>query len=72
MPFGNTKNNIVEDLFSSVVSQFEKYHPTGNLKFNNLGFFQSLKFRISMKKILPNSLKLNFSPNTSGWYGLSS
>jgi len=24
------------DLFGSVLSQFQKYHPSGNLKFNNL------------------------------------
>jgi len=41
MPFGNKKKNILEDLFSSVLSQFRKYHPSGNLKFNYLGIFQS-------------------------------
>jgi len=35
------KKNILEDLFSSVLSQFKKYHPSGNLKFNKLGVFQS-------------------------------
>jgi len=30
MPFGNRK--ILEALFGSVLSQFEKYHPSGNLK----------------------------------------
>jgi len=39
------KNIISEDLFISVLSQFKKYHPSGNLNFNNLGIFQSLKFR---------------------------
>jgi len=42
MQFGNRKN-ILEDLFSSVLSQFKKYYPSGNLKFINLGIFQSLK-----------------------------
>jgi len=37
MTFGNRKKNIVEDLFSSVLSQFEKYHPYSNLKFNYMG-----------------------------------
>jgi len=31
MPFGNRKK---EDLFRSVLSQFKKYHPPGNLKLN--------------------------------------
>jgi len=58
---------MLEDLFSSVLSKFlKKYHPSGNLKINNLGIFQSLKFRILMEKILPISLKLNFTPNTLG------
>jgi len=26
----------LEDLFSSVLSQFKEYHPSGNLKINNL------------------------------------
>jgi len=45
-----TENFILEDLFSSVLSQFKKYHPSGNLKFNYLGIFQSLKLRILMEK----------------------
>jgi len=28
------------------LSQFQEYHACANLKFNNLGIFQSLKFRI--------------------------
>jgi len=48
------------------LSQFKKYHPSGNLKFNKLGLSQSSKLRILMKKILPISPKLNFTPNTSG------
>jgi len=62
--------NIFEDLFSSVLSQFKRYHPTGNLKFYNLGILKSLKLRILVKKILPGSLKLNFTPNTLGCKGL--
>jgi len=69
MPFGNRKKYF-KDLFSSVLSQFKKYHLSGNLKFIDLGIFQSLKFRISMEEILPISLKLNFTPNTLGDYGL--
>jgi len=54
-----------------VLSQFKKYHPSGNRKFNYLGIFQSLKLRILMGKILLISLKLNFTPNTLGCYGLN-
>jgi len=68
MPFGN---RILEDLFSSVLSKFKKYHLSGNLKFNNLGIFQSLKLRNLMRKIIPIPFKLNFTPNTLGCYGLS-
>jgi len=69
MPFGN-KNFVLEDLFSSVLSQFIKYHHFKNLNFNNLGISQSLKFRIFMGKNSSNSRKLNFTPNTLGCYGL--
>jgi len=60
----------LEDLFSSVLSQFKKYRPSGNLKFIDLDIFQSLKLRILMGKILQISLKLNFTSNTLGGYGL--
>jgi len=69
MPFGNRKI-FLEDLFSSELSQFKKYHPPGNLKFNNLRIFQSLKLRIFMEKISLIS-KLSFIPNTSGCCGLT-
>jgi len=36
------KKNISEDVFSSELSRFKK-KPSGNLKFDNLGIFQSLK-----------------------------
>jgi len=71
MPFGNRKKNTLEDLFRSVLSQFKKYRPSGNLKFNYLGIFQSSKLRILMGKILTISLKVNFTINTLGWYGLN-
>jgi len=42
-----TETFILEDLFSSVLSNFKKKcHPSENLKFNNLGIFQSLQLRI--------------------------
>jgi len=34
------------DFFSSALSQFKKYFPSGNLEGNNLGVFQSWKLRI--------------------------
>jgi len=51
------KKNILEDLFSSLLSQLKNYHPSGSPKFNNLGVFQSLKLHILMEKILSISLK---------------
>jgi len=62
-----TETFILEDIFSSVLSQFREYHPSGNLKFYNLGIFQSLKLRILVKKIIPISLNLHFTPNTLGY-----
>jgi len=56
MLFGNRKKNIIDDLFSLALSHFKKYHPSGNLKFDNLGIFQCLKLRL-MGKILQISLK---------------
>jgi len=41
-----TEKSILEDLFSSVLLLFKKYHPFGNLKFNNLSIFQDLKLCI--------------------------
>jgi len=52
MPFENRKKYILEDLFSATLSQFKKYHPSGNLKYINLGISQSLKLRILMEKSL--------------------
>jgi len=69
MPFGKEKF-VSEDFFSSVLSNFKKYHAFGNLKFNNLDIFQSLKLRTLMGEILSISLKLNFTPNTLGGHGL--
>jgi len=43
--------------------------PSGNLKLNYLGIFQSFKFRTLMGKIQPISPKLDFTPNTLGCYG---
>jgi len=45
-----TEKNILEDLFGSVLSEFKKYHLYRNIKFNNLGIFQSLKLRNLMEK----------------------
>ena len=70
MPFGNIKN-ILEDLFSSVLSLIRKFYLSGNLKCNILSIFQSLKLRIFVEKLLPISLKLSFTSNTLGCYGLN-
>jgi len=35
------QKNILEDLFSSVLSQLKKYHPSENLKFSYLGIFKA-------------------------------
>jgi len=45
-----TEKNTLEDLLSSVLSQFKKNHPSENLKFNYLGIFKSSKLRILMGK----------------------
>jgi len=70
MPFGNRKNYFRGSFEFKIVRIKEKYHPSGNMKFNNLGIFQSSKLRMFMEKILSMSLKLNFTPNTLGCYGL--
>jgi len=49
MPFGNKKRNFRETFQFSIVA-VKKISPPGNLKFNYLGIFQSLKLRISMEK----------------------
>jgi len=49
---------------------FKNITSSGNLKWNYLGFSQSLKLRILKEKILSISLELNFTPNTLGCYGL--
>jgi len=48
MPFGNRKKYFRGFFFSSVLSQFKKYHSSENLKFNYLGISQSLKLRFLM------------------------
>jgi len=81
MPFGNRKK-CCTGTFQFVIAtmrecgptlmspQFKKYYPSEKLKFNNLDIFQSLKSRILMEISLSISLKLNFTPNTSGRYRL--
>jgi len=71
LPPGDSETDkfILENCFSSVLPKYQKYHHSGNPKFNNLVIFQSLKLRNRMGKIL--SLKLNFTPNNLGYYGLS-
>jgi len=62
---------ILEDLSVRYCHNSKKYHPSGNLKFNNLGIFQSLELVILMEKNFLISLKLNSTPNTLGCYGLN-
>jgi len=57
MPFDNRKKNILWDLCGPVLSEFKKYHTSGNLKFNNVGIFQSSKLLI----LMGNILHFNFS-----------
>jgi len=66
-----TGKNILEELFSSVILQFNKYHPSGNLTFNYVDIFQILKLFNLLGKIARVSLKLNFTQNTLGCHGLS-
>ena len=49
----------------------KKYHSSGNLKFNFLGIFQSLKLRILMEEVPLISLKRNVTSNTLGVYGFN-
>ena len=70
MPFGNRKKYFRGSFQFSEVT-LKKYHPSGNLKINNFGIFQRLKLRIIEEKVLPISLKLNFTPNTLGCYALN-
>jgi len=70
MPFGNKKNYFRESFQFGIVTISKKYNPSGNLQLNNLGIFQSLELRTLVKKILPISLKRNFTPNTWGCFGL--
>jgi len=70
MPLGNKKKLFKRISSVQYCHDLKKYQPSGKLKFNNLGIFQSPKFRILMEKILPISLKLNFTSNTLGCYGL--
>jgi len=53
------------------LSKFQKYHPSGNLKFSNVGIFQNLKLRNLMREKLSIALKLKIIPNTLGCYRLS-
>jgi len=70
MPFENIKKYF-RGSFQLVLSQFKKYgfpwKPEIKLSRH---FFQSLKMRISKEEIHSISLKLNFTPNTLGCYGL--
>jgi len=61
-----TENNILADLFGSVLSQLKMI--TSLETFKNFGIFQSLKFCVLREKNPSNALKLNSTPNTSGCF----
>jgi len=65
IPFGNRKIYF-RGPSSSVFSQYKKYHPPGNLKFNYFGIFQSLKLRISKEKNPSNITQAKFHSEYSG------
>jgi len=62
-----TEKFILEDLFSSILSQFKRYHPSGNLKFNYLGIFPSLKLHILISK---NLFYFSYAKFYSKYFGL--
>jgi len=66
MPSDAVRKQKKIGLSSSALSQFKKYYPLGNLKFNNIGILH-IKLLILMENILLISLKLNFTPTTSGF-----
>jgi len=57
MPFGKRKTYF-RGSFQFTIITIQKISPPGNMKFNYLCIFQSLKLRISKEKILSISLKL--------------
>jgi len=63
MPFGKRIKYFKGSFSVQYCHNLKNNHPSGNLKLNNLGIFQSLKLRILLENIIPISLKLNFSPN---------
>jgi len=54
------EKSVLEDLFSSVLSQFKKYHSSENLKLNNVGIFPKLKIAYFNGKISFNSSLAKF------------
>jgi len=69
-PFGKRKKIVWRILLVQFCQNLKKYHPSGNLTFNNLGIFQIFELRNLIGKILRNFLKLNFTPNPLDYYGL--
>ena len=63
------KKNVIGS-FWSVLPHFKKYHPSGNLKLNNLGISRSVKCHMLTGEILSIPLKLNFTRNTLSCCGL--
>jgi len=69
MPFGKRKKKYFRRFSQLSIVPIQNIS-SGNLKFNNLDIFQSLKYRILAAKILPISIKLKFTPCLA-CYGLT-
>jgi len=70
IPFGNRKKYFRGSSEFSIATIQKIYHPR-KTEINYLGISESLQLRITLEKFLSSSHKLNFTPNTSGCYGLS-
>jgi len=58
IPFANRKKYFGRSFQFSIFTFKKEYHPSGNLNFNNLSIFQTLRLRILKEKILPISLQI--------------
>jgi len=70
MPFANSKKYFRGSFQFSIDTIKKNITPLETLNLIIQAFPKSLKLRILWKKILPGSLKLNFTPNTLDGYGL--
>ena len=72
MTFAKRKFHLRGTIQISIVTILKKYHPSRNVKFNNLGIFQSLKLCILMEKILSIQAKFNSKYLWRLWANLGS